>query len=228
MGLGSLQQRSWTVTVTNMPGNVLFITKCPIRPGPLDISIIWQNMEKCKEGKVVANHVFPISSVRILYLGGAVTALHSWHVRNIMLRRCCHGQGTRTTWHRISEGNHYILMCWYRNNGAVWPTVAKCCTSTKPHMPIEHPCPWQHHRNILLQTCQECSAVTASRRHKIRTLEIGNTWFATTFPSLHVFIFCQITEFSYVPGLTGNLADYVKAYGLWSLLWKNQKAGCIV
>jgi hypothetical protein len=30
-----------------------------------------------KEGKVVENHVFPNSSVRILYLGRAVTVLHS-------------------------------------------------------------------------------------------------------------------------------------------------------
>jgi hypothetical protein len=36
------------------------------------------------------------------------------------------GRGTRiTTWHRISEGNHYVLMYSYRNSGAVWPTVAK-------------------------------------------------------------------------------------------------------
>jgi hypothetical protein len=52
-------------------------TVCPISPEPYENSVIWQNMEKCKEGKVVANHVFPISSVRILYLGSAVTALHS-------------------------------------------------------------------------------------------------------------------------------------------------------
>jgi hypothetical protein len=45
---------------------------------------------KMKRGKVVANRVFPISVVRILYLGRAVTALHSKHVRNKMLRRCHH------------------------------------------------------------------------------------------------------------------------------------------
>jgi hypothetical protein len=31
------------------------------------------------EGKVVANHVFPVSSVGIFYLGSAVLALHSLH-----------------------------------------------------------------------------------------------------------------------------------------------------
>jgi hypothetical protein len=34
---------------------------------------------KYKEGKVVANHVFPISNVGIVYLGRAVTALHTLH-----------------------------------------------------------------------------------------------------------------------------------------------------
>jgi hypothetical protein len=60
---------------------------------------------------------------------------------------------------------------------------------------------WQHRRNILLRTCQECSAVTARPRCKLRTLEIGNTWFTTTFPSLYFSIFCQITEFSHGPDL---------------------------
>jgi hypothetical protein len=50
---------------------------CPASPGPYENSFIWQNMEKCKERKVVENHLFLISSVRILYLGRAVTALHS-------------------------------------------------------------------------------------------------------------------------------------------------------
>jgi hypothetical protein len=36
-----------------------------------------QNMKKCKEGKAVANHVFTVSSDRILYPVRAVTALHS-------------------------------------------------------------------------------------------------------------------------------------------------------
>jgi hypothetical protein len=31
--------------------------------------VIWQNMKKYKEGKVVANHVFSISSVGIIYPG---------------------------------------------------------------------------------------------------------------------------------------------------------------
>jgi hypothetical protein len=32
-------------------------------------TVIWQNMEKCREGRVVGNHVFPISSFGISYLG---------------------------------------------------------------------------------------------------------------------------------------------------------------
>jgi hypothetical protein len=36
-------------------------------------------MEKYKEGKVVENHVFPISNVGIFSLGRAVMALHSLH-----------------------------------------------------------------------------------------------------------------------------------------------------
>jgi hypothetical protein len=66
---------------------------------------------------------------------------------------------------------------------------------------------WQHRRNILLWTCQECGAITAHPRYKIRTLEIKNTWFATTFPSLHFSIFCQITELSYGPGLMGHVSN---------------------
>jgi hypothetical protein len=40
---------------------------------------MWQNTDKYKEGEVVANHVFPISSVRIFFLERALTALHSMH-----------------------------------------------------------------------------------------------------------------------------------------------------
>jgi hypothetical protein len=91
----------------------------------------WQNMEKCKEGKAIANRVFPISSVLILYLGRAVTALHS------------------------------------------------CDTSVIKYY----------------------GSVKSDPRYKIRTLDIGNTWPATT---LHFSIFCRITEFSYGPGLMGH------------------------
>jgi hypothetical protein len=38
---------------------------------------MWQNTGKCKEGKVAANDVFPISSVGDFHLGRAFTALHS-------------------------------------------------------------------------------------------------------------------------------------------------------
>jgi hypothetical protein len=103
------------------------------------------------------------------------------------------------------------MLIWRWNNLVVWLTVKKCSTSTKPHMTIEHhkDCytvmsTWQHRLNIWLRTCQECNAVTSRPRFKIRTLEIGNTWFVTNFPSLHFCIFCQITEFSYGPGLTGH------------------------
>jgi hypothetical protein len=34
---------------------------------------------KCKEGNVVADHVFTISSGGIFYLGQAITVLHSSH-----------------------------------------------------------------------------------------------------------------------------------------------------
>jgi hypothetical protein len=68
-------------------------------------------MEKCKEGKVVANHVFPISSVRILYLGRAVTALHSWHVRNKMLRQCCHFDMTVRQSCSVAYRGAVLLIC---------------------------------------------------------------------------------------------------------------------
>jgi hypothetical protein len=55
--------------------------------GPKVNSVIWQNMKKCK---VVADHVFPISSVRILFLRRAITPLQSWHDRNKILQRFCH------------------------------------------------------------------------------------------------------------------------------------------
>jgi hypothetical protein len=44
--------------------------------------------------------------------------------------------------------------------------------------------------------------VTARPRHKIPTPEIGNTWFATTFPSCYYF-FCNITECIHGTGLMG-------------------------
>jgi hypothetical protein len=153
-------------------------------------------MEKCKEGKVVANHVFPISSFRILYLGRAVTALHSWHVRNKMLRRCCHvGMTVKQS---FSVLTWVVWFCW----------LATFCHGRPRYKIVSLSC--QHRRNILLRRCQECSAVTARRRYKIRTLEIGNTWFATTFPSLHFSIFCQITEFPYGPGLMGHSVYHIE------------------
>jgi hypothetical protein len=55
-----------------------FLIQCSESLGPQENSVISQNKEKCKEGKVVANHVFPISSVGILFTeDGALTALHS-------------------------------------------------------------------------------------------------------------------------------------------------------
>jgi hypothetical protein len=33
---------------------------CLVSPGPLENPVIWQKEEKCKEGKVVANHLFLI------------------------------------------------------------------------------------------------------------------------------------------------------------------------
>jgi hypothetical protein len=56
--------------------------------------------------------------------------------------------------------------------------------------------------------CKECSPVTTSWV-TIPALEIGNTWFATTFPSLCF----QITEFFYSSSLMGH-SVYV-SYLLW-------------
>jgi hypothetical protein len=103
------------------------------------------------------------------------------------------------------------MLTWRWNNLVVWPTVVWFCWLAtychgRLHYKIVSPscqhC--KHRRNIFLRTCQECSVVTARPRHAIRKLEIGKTWFATTFPSLHFSIFCQITEFCYGPGLTGQ------------------------
>jgi hypothetical protein len=56
---------------------LIYYTEFPIRPGPQENSVIWQNTEKYNEGKFVSDFLFPISSVGIFYLGRAVTALHS-------------------------------------------------------------------------------------------------------------------------------------------------------
>jgi hypothetical protein len=163
-------------------------------------------MEKCKEGKVVTNHVFPISSVRILYLGRAVTALHAWHVRNKMLTAIFPRAGwIRIALWRVRSRLRRHFQC--TNLGGV---VLHTCYILPRHATLQD-CftaiaTWQHRRNILLQTSQEYSTVTARPRYKIiRTLEIGSTWFATTFPSLHFSIFFQMAEYSYGPGLTGTL-----------------------
>jgi hypothetical protein len=37
--------------------------RCPVTPGSQENSVIGQNVETCKEGKVVANRVFLISSI---------------------------------------------------------------------------------------------------------------------------------------------------------------------
>jgi hypothetical protein len=65
-------------------------TGCPISLGPHEKSVIWQNTEKCKEGEVVANHVFLISSVRTFLprtncYGAAIFTLSI-----VKIRRCCH------------------------------------------------------------------------------------------------------------------------------------------
>jgi hypothetical protein len=92
--------------------------------------------------------------------------------------------------------NKHVWFCWRATFCHGRPQHQDCFTVMST---------WQHHLNILLRTCQECSAVTARPGYKIRTLEIGNIWFATTFPSLHFSIFCQITEFSYDPELMRHL-----------------------
>jgi hypothetical protein len=39
-------------------------------PGSWEASaVIWQNTEKCNEGKVTADCVFPVSHIKLLYLG---------------------------------------------------------------------------------------------------------------------------------------------------------------
>jgi hypothetical protein len=48
-------------------------TECLISSKSLDKSVIWQNTEKCKEWKVVQNHMFTVSGVEFFYLGRAVT-----------------------------------------------------------------------------------------------------------------------------------------------------------
>jgi hypothetical protein len=134
-----------------------------------------------------------------------------------MLRQCCHGRGTRITLWRVRSS---LRRCFQRTNlcGVVlltcyilprYATLQDCFTVMST---------WQHRRNILLRTCQECSAVTARPRYKIRKFEIKNTWFSTTFPALHFSIFCQITEFSYGPGLSGTmyiLVYYICAFRAW-------------
>jgi hypothetical protein len=55
---------------------------------------IWQKMEKCKGGKVVANHAFPVSNVGIIFPGRAVTSIYSLHISSKKLRRCCQGDMT--------------------------------------------------------------------------------------------------------------------------------------
>jgi hypothetical protein len=52
-------------------------TGCPISPRPLENSVILEKYGKFKEGKAVANFVFPISSVGNFCLGQAVTPLYS-------------------------------------------------------------------------------------------------------------------------------------------------------
>jgi hypothetical protein len=61
-------------------------TECPIYSGPQDISVIWQNTERCKEGKFVGKHVSPHLSDGILYSELSVMGVHLY-----TLWRCCQG-----------------------------------------------------------------------------------------------------------------------------------------
>jgi hypothetical protein len=88
---------------------------CPISPGPYKRELGYlTKYGKCKEGKVVANHVFPISSVWILYYDKPL-----WHYTLDTSVIKCYGDAA-------------MLTCRW-NNLVVWPTVAKCSKSVNPH-----------------------------------------------------------------------------------------------
>jgi hypothetical protein len=53
----------------------LTCTECPINAGPQDISVVWQNTEKYKEGNV-GKYVSAILSDGILYSERAATGIH--------------------------------------------------------------------------------------------------------------------------------------------------------
>jgi hypothetical protein len=106
-----------------------------------------------------------------------------------------------------------------------WCSVANCGkvlhVSKTTHAYWKTSLSYQHGHNILLWMCQECSAIMARPSYKIRTHEIGNTWFTTTFPSLHFSIFCQITEFPYGPRHMGQpvLCHMTSEWELKIFLW---------
>jgi hypothetical protein len=116
------------------------------------------------------------------------------------------GRGTRvTTRHRTSEGNRNVLMYSYRKNGAVWPTVAKCCTSTnctcwlntfchsRPHFKIVSPsC---QHGNIAVTFYYGCIKSVAPQRLVLGT-KFEHLWLEThdfqQLFSLYIFLYFAI------------------------------------
>jgi hypothetical protein len=66
----------------------LVLYRCPLNSGHKK-TVIWQNMEKCKEGEVVANDVFPISSDGIFYLDKPLRRYTLYIINSKKLRRYC-------------------------------------------------------------------------------------------------------------------------------------------
>jgi hypothetical protein len=162
----------------SMQTYVCVYRECPVSQEPWENPVIWKNVKREKLWQIMCfqSQVFEFCTLD--------EPLWRYTLDTSVIK--CYGD--------------VAMLIWWWNNLVVWSTTAKCSMSTKPHMPIEHHTDcftimltWQHRHNILLQTCQECSAVTARSTHKTRTLVIGNTWFGSTFPSLHFSIFCQIT-----------------------------------
>jgi hypothetical protein len=69
---------------------ILFYTECPISPRPRENSVMWQNTEQFKKGKVV-NYVFPISGVGILFSQDEPLRRYTLYIINSKkLRLRCH------------------------------------------------------------------------------------------------------------------------------------------
>jgi hypothetical protein len=168
-------------------------TQCPVCPGPYENSVIWQKTEKYKEGKVVANHMFPVSSVEFF---SPRTSRQGAILFKLLTEKCpamlprCHNSERGCPSRAGASGNEGDTGNKKRTKPGKPQQLANCHVNvaTSP----------QHFTTDYVKTAAPSRLVLGNKYLRLET------WFAKIFPSLYFSVLCQITEFSYGSELMGH------------------------